>query len=389
MLGTLGAVAPRFCRADTPATKPGSFSVDRFDPAPPGDRFESVNGANIDGEELFRAGVILEYARAPLVVRDLTSPILDHQLVLHASVSLALWERLSVNGSLPVVLVNQGTPRDRPVPPGGRFAAPNAASLGNILLGARLQLLGAPRKAAQLAVAGSFWLPTGETAELTGDSRLRAMPYASFSGGVGRLAYASHVGVLFQRSQDVVDVHLGPELRFGMAGAFVSTGDRLQVGAELNGSAPLEDGAGQAEGLWSGEVLGTGRVRLGDVVLGAGFGPGLVRGVGTPLFRGLLSFAFAPMGEKDVDHDGIIDMLDACPTVKGSPDEDPEQNGCPSDRDADGILDVVDSCPDEPGVRSKDPARNGCPVPTDRDGDGTPDKVDACPDDRGSASPDP
>lgn len=383
----LRALAPGLARADEAAPRRGSFSIDRFDSTPPGDRFESVLGANIDGEELFRSGLTLEYANAPLVVRQAT--VVEHQLVLHPAVSLAVWERVLMTVALPIVLVNQGGRRELAGAVPVTVAAPNEASVGNILLGARVRLVGTPHDEVEIAAGGQFWLPTGRPEELTGDLRLRAMPYASASGAWRRLAYASHVGVLFQRSRNFVDVHLGPELRFGLAAAALLGDGRAQLGPELAASVPFSDGAGAAVSLASVELLATGRLRIGDMVLGAGFGPGLVRGVGTPRFRGLATVAFAPIGERDGDRDGVIDLFDACPTVKGVPDEDPERSGCPPNRDADAVLDAADACPDEPGIASTDPRRNGCPVATDRDGDAIPDKLDACPDDRGAASDDP
>jgi outer membrane protein OmpA-like peptidoglycan-associated protein len=90
----------------------------------------------------------------------------------------------------------------------------------------------------------------------------------------------------------------------------------------------------------------------------------------------------------DRDHDGIIDDADACPDEAGYPNADPKKNGCPySDRDKDGIFDDQDACPDEPGVASADPKKNGCP-PSDRDKDKVIDDNDACPDIPGIATGD-
>jgi outer membrane protein OmpA-like peptidoglycan-associated protein len=58
---------------------------------------------------------------------------------------------------------------------------------------------------------------------------------------------------------------------------------------------------------------------------------------------------------EDTDGDGVPDVEDLCPEVKGPR----ERHGCPvvADRDKDGVADDVDRCPDEPG-----PAGNqGCP----------------------------
>jgi OOP family OmpA-OmpF porin len=77
----------------------------------------------------------------------------------------------------------------------------------------------------------------------------------------------------------------------------------------------------------------------------------------------------------DTDGDGIVDSLDACPTVLGNI----RYHGCPPpDRDGDGIIDEEDQCPDVKGVREY----KGCPAP-DRDGDGVEDAKDKCPDKAG------
>jgi OOP family OmpA-OmpF porin len=79
----------------------------------------------------------------------------------------------------------------------------------------------------------------------------------------------------------------------------------------------------------------------------------------------------------DMDGDGIIDSLDACPQVPGVV----RYHGCPvPDRDSDGIFDEDDSCPDVKGVVEY----KGCPMP-DKDRDGIADPLDKCPDMAGSA----
>ena len=101
---------------------------------------------------------------------------------------------------------------------------------------------------------------------------------------------------------------------------------------------------------------------------------------------------------KDTDNDGIVDSLDACPTVAGLakyngcpiPDTDKdgindENDKCPTvaglaqfqgcpDRDNDGIQDSLDKCPDVAGLAKYD----GCPIP-DTDNDGVNDEEDKCP----------
>ena len=72
---------------------------------------------------------------------------------------------------------------------------------------------------------------------------------------------------------------------------------------------------------------------------------------------------------KDRDGDGVLDVDDKCPDVKGLA----SLQGCP-DRDGDGITDADDKCPDVPGLARY----QGCPIP-DTDKDGINDEVDKCP----------
>ncbi|MBI2258461.1 MAG: OmpA family protein [Flavobacteriia bacterium] len=55
----------------------------------------------------------------------------------------------------------------------------------------------------------------------------------------------------------------------------------------------------------------------------------------------------------DIDGDGVLDVNDFCPTIKGVA----SANGCP-DKDGDGVYDFVDKCPNAAGLA----ADNGCPV---------------------------
>ncbi|MEP7254154.1 MAG: OmpA family protein [Ferruginibacter sp.] len=72
---------------------------------------------------------------------------------------------------------------------------------------------------------------------------------------------------------------------------------------------------------------------------------------------------------KDRDGDGVLDVDDKCPDVKGLA----SLKGCP-DRDGDGIADGDDKCPDVAGFARY----QGCPIP-DTDKDGIDDEKDKCP----------
>lgn len=401
----------------------GGFALNRFEPAPAGDRFFGVPGGNEAGHGSVRLMLLGDYAYRPLVLYrndgdDRVGSVVSDQLFLHAGLAIGLWGRLSLSLNAPFAIVTEG---DSPSAGGLNVSSPSGASLGDLRLGARLRLVGAPRGPAQLSLGGYLWLPTGDEDRFTSDGSVRGLPSVLLSGEGGAVVYAVHAGVLLRESTQFTNTELGDEAAFGAAVGVLLADKQLQIGPELYGTTTLEGGF-ERDTTNAEAILGI-KLRVGPVVLGAGAGPGLSRGLGTPTMRGLLSVALAPEPyreppKSDRDQDGILDEVDACPDqvgiassdprlhgcpdhdqdgifdkddacvdVAGEKSDDPAKNGCPPDRDGDGVLDSVDACPDVAGVEDSDPKKNGCPP--DRDGDGIIDAKDACPDLVGVANSDP
>ncbi|HTQ03400.1 MAG TPA: OmpA family protein [Polyangiaceae bacterium] len=377
--------------ATAAAQSVGKFSLDRFEPAPAGDRFFGVPGGDPGGELTLRAMLLGDYAYRPLVlyVNDgdkSAGNVVKDQLFLHAGLSLGLFDRLNLSFDVPIAVVNDG---DSPAVGGIAVPSPSGAALGDIRFTARVRLVGEARSPAELDLGGSLWVPTGDPARFTGDNTVRGLPELVFSGEADVVAYAAHAGVTFRGSHDVLQSAVGNELTTGAAVGLLFADKKLQIGPEVYGSTTLKNAFERSDSNFEG-ILGA-RFHAAAWVFGAGAGPGFTRGLGTPALRAVASVAYAPEREvkqapSDRDHDGIVDADDACPDTPGIKSDDPKKNGCP-DRDKDGIFDGDDACPDEPGVANDDPKKNGCPA--DRDGDGILDRDDACPDTAGVANDDP
>ncbi|HMA92551.1 MAG TPA: OmpA family protein [Polyangiaceae bacterium] len=383
--------------ASLPALADG-VALNRFDPAPAGDRMFGVPSPTVAGEAVLRVSALLDYAHNPLVFHSTKQDsklgsLVESQLHLHLNASLALWNRVAVNALMPLALYQSG---ENPTVSGQRFESPDRAQAGDLRVGLRVRLFGEFDDPFQLGVGGYVWVPTAPAGDYVGDGKARGMPQLLLGGRVGRVLWSFAAGPQFRSTVLFGGVTSGTQLNVGAGvGVLVDQARRLQIGAEsysaftlVNKDASTHDNFNRAANV---EVLGSVRYRLGDDwEIGGGAGPGFGSGLGTPDVRAVAMVAYSPESKRpppDRDGDGITDQSDACPDTKGVANADPSKNGCPPDRDSDGIGDAQDACPDVPGVRSDDPSKNGCPP--DRDQDGIIDEKDACPDVKGAPNADP
>jgi OmpA-OmpF porin, OOP family len=359
-------------------TAPG-FAADRFDPSERGSGWFAGDSLDLRGHGRPAIGIVGSYAYKPLVAfnadgSERTSVVQD-QLVIHPGASLVLWDRLRLGMDVPIALVDDGTST---VANGVRYAAPGGASIGDVRISPDVRLFGTTDGPITVAVGVPIYMPSGSQSSFTGDGTLRAQPRLLAAGEVGWFAYAARVGVMIRPlTQTFGDTPLGTELTFAASAGFHR--GIVRVGPELFGST-VASSAFDPHDTPLEALLGAHVDVGGGVRLGAGVGPGITHGLGTPQLRGLLSVEWAPAYESplpDADRDGVWDGEDACPTVAGVQTRDPQTNGCPPDRDSDGIPDGEDACPTVAGRRTADPRTNGCPA--DVDGDGVPDAEDACP----------
>jgi OmpA-OmpF porin, OOP family len=392
LAGALAAVlsTPGTARAQ----QVSEVALDRFEPAPAGDRMFGVESPFAAGEGVPHVALVFDYAHNPYVLHhgpgqpDVGAVVSD-QMFVHFNLSLAILDRVNLNFSVPAALLQDG---GDPTSGGVQYVSPHDAGFGDVRAGARVTLYGAYDDPFQIALSGYVWVPTGSDNAYLSDGQVRGMPSVVMGGHLPALNWSLTAGVQFRPRQTIdTNINQGANMQIGGGLGFLFADGRAQIGPEVKGSfvlSPLDYRSTNAE------LLVDARYRIfDDFELGVGAGPGLTSGFGTPDVRIIGMVAFTPMMKKpappDRDGDGVPDAEDACPEVPAPREANPARPGCPAplDRDGDGIPDEADACPDVPGIASTDPGRNGCPM--DRDGDGIPDTKDACPDQPGPPNADP
>jgi len=394
----------------TSAAHAESMALNRFDPAPAGDRMFGVASPFAAGHLTPHVMLLGDYAHNPLKLHSVPDDadrgaVVKNQLFLHLNASLALWNRVNLDISAPLAVFQNG---DDPSAGGQVFSSPSSAQFGDLRFGLRVRLLGEYHDPFQLAVGGYVWVPTGANDSFVSSGEVRGLPQLILGGRIDeRVVWSAAAGPDIRGKDTFANVDQGTMFKWGAGLGFLLLDNRrLQIGPEAYGAVTLRD---VQKRTTNAEILFDVRYRIvDDVEVAAGAGPGLSSGIGTPDFRGLLSLAYTPEQKKrepvvtpvapppppaDRDHDGILDTVDACPDVAGVADEDPKKNGCPPpkpvDTDGDGIFDPEDACVSVKGVPDEDPKKNGCPLPVDTDGDGIFDPEDACPAEKGARDDDP
>lgn len=411
-------------------------ALDRFDPSERGSRFFTADSLALTADLPWAAGAVVDVAHEPLVVLDenggrIATPVKD-QFFTHVGASVTLAERFRIGLNLPILLAARTAAfeaEDFDISPG------DGPALGDVRLSGDVRLFGEHDGPVALAAGISLYAPTGSPDALTSDGSLRLRPRLQAAGRIGEFVYAAHASA-YVRTGDgrFAGDPDGTSLSLGGAIGLTALDGRFSFGPEVVASSVLSGGAFLSRSGTPFEAILGARWEIARALrVGAGLGPGLSQGVGTPAVRYLWSLEFSPREDRpplptDGDRDGISDGDDACPMLFGSASADPAVHGCPpvefadadgdgisDDRDAcpdgagpetpgrpetfgcplppdadkDGFVDAADACPNQPGEHASDPKKNGCPPPGDTDGDGIFDDRDACADRRGMSNADP
>jgi hypothetical protein len=399
------------------------ISVQRFQPAPGPRNYITARGARTDGEKVWSAGVMVNYAFEPLTVRSCKDAetcddpaarqIIDRKVVENmvtgdVLASYTFVPRLQLGLRIPVTWVKGvGITEEGNDEPGGL----NATGLGDAELEGKFRLYG---ELTAPVVIGATVFVTGPFGQLTaedkfiGDKHPSAGARVIFDGETQGFSFGGNLSGAYRKSVVIGSSEIGSEFRYAVAAGY-RVSPVFRVLAEGFGTTRFTTTSGENT------IEGVGAIQI--VPLGSplqftlGAGSGLVQGVGVPKVRAFFGVLYAAEG-RDEDGDGIVGAQDQCPVVPedfdgyedfdGCPDKDndldnipddrdkcPNQaedldgfedtDGCPDrDNDQDGIPDVSDRCPNEPETRNNFEDDDGCPDEADTDNDGVPDVRDQC-----------
>lgn len=276
-----------------------SLPLSRFTPSWAGDRFFGTSAPYVPGHLQLHGRVDGEYVHNPFVLRrrlgdetEEVGAVVEHQLLLHLNATFSVLSRLAVNVDLPIALHQSG---DDPSEGRTTFVSPSGSELGDLRIGLRANLTGAPDDFFQLGIGGLFWVPTASGAPVSylGNGHIRGKPQLMASGVALRFVWGLDLGAEFRETQDVLGVGQGTLLEAKLAnGVLLGADHQVQLSLELAGALVPTDIQRRTTNF---EVLAGAKWRfIDDFVVGGGVGPGIFSGIGTPDVRGVLSIAYTP-----------------------------------------------------------------------------------------------
>jgi OmpA-OmpF porin, OOP family len=361
------------------------ISAQRFDPAPGSNNFLTTRGLRTDGRMRFAGSFVANYGYSPLVVKQLGGGAVEAQryLIVENMLTgdfigaLTIIPELQASVKVPVSWVSGQAIPGQAVGQPPVHDAINTAGLGDVQVEVKGRLYGKADSPLALGAYAYAGFPVGNLM-----SPGSYLSNASVSGGgaavldfqTGIFSLGVNLGGVYREEATVGGTKIGPEARFSLAGGIKAT-PIIQVIGDVFGSSNFgsENGGTNLEG-----DVGIRIVPLGSkFAITAGGGVGILRGLGTPVGRGLLGLTFDSK-VLDRDQDGVTDDRDPCPEDPEDLDKFEDADGCPDlDNDQDALPDSADKCPNQPEDLDGFEDKDGCPDP-DNDNDGVPDVSDHC-----------
>jgi hypothetical protein len=341
-----------------------------------------VEGSRIVKPGEWNLSAYAHYGRDPLLLivdGQVEEVLVRYITTAEVNVALGVHERIELGISVPYSFT-----------PGvnGTYPVDDARGLGDLRLNPKVIFI-KPKEGKGFGLGANLLsiLPTGDYDREEAELRHVRRNFSSFLNLFGEYLFnkgrvALNLGYRlrplrgdFDRLTDL-DISSGPTWGFA-AGYHLD--DELELSAEIS-QRFMDYERSPMEGLLAlrSKREGSFNVLFG---MGAGLG-GDFSSVGLRMIAGL---TWTPQASQesavllnDADQDGIIDIVDRCPTEPEDRDGHDDFDGCPEDDiDQDGISDALDQCPKEPEDKDQFEDQDGCPD-LDNDGDRILDKQDRC-----------
>jgi len=365
------------------------ISVQRFQAAPGPRNSFTMRGARTDGEKVWSAGIMVNYAWQPLTVRscqngtNCTDPgvlrndvkVVENMITGDFLGSFTFVPRFQLGLRIPVQWL-----KGVGITPDGNdeSKALSAVGTGDPEVEGKFRLYGDLK--APFVIGGTVFAtaPLGNAInknKFMGDKLPSAGARAIFDGEAQGFTFGGNLAGVYRKSVVIGSTHLGSEFRYAVGGGY-RVSPVFRVMAEGFGTTRFSTKAGEntLEGLAGLQIVPL----SSPLQFTLGGGTGIVQGVGVPKVRAFLGVLYVAEG-KDPDGDGIEGAADQCPTEPEDKDGYEDTDGCPdNDNDLDNIPDKLDKCPDQAEDMDGFEDTDGCPE-LDNDKDGIPDTGDRCP----------
>lgn len=272
-------------------------------------------------------GLVLVYAHAPITRSDQfgnTEDVVDGSFGMHLMGGYTIGKSVRLDLAVPIYPY-VGT-------------ADGSAALGDIRVAALFPLIDGK---VSVGLQPNVSLPSGNADAYVGSGSIGAGLRAAIGYRPSNRSFlAANLGVLGTNDSKLGDLTLGSQASFGV-GAGVHVSDTVTLGAELDSAITLAAGVGPYNKNPV-ELHGyTIYHAPSGLVLDAGIGTGLVRGIGAPDVRVIGGIGYSRPGVPpviDTDGDGMMDDVDACVQTKETVNGWKDTDGCP---DALGTLSVL------------------------------------------------
>ncbi len=376
------------------AADPIQFPVMNFKPAAATVNYFQTESGFVLPHLVPSVQLVMNYAHKPLRMidsksGDTTNDLIRYQLNADLCIAMGFWNRLELGVAIPVTMAQDSN--DLRVLDRKGDLSSVAGGIGDIRIIPKVRIH--TKASATLALSLPFSVPSGSKENFLGNDGVSFSPrfifsidtnYFDMSLNAGyRLRFDQSFG--FSASQQVT---IDDEI-FGSLGFRIALW-REKIDLIIDGFVSASVFEQDIEEVPV-EALGGLRGYLPfGIIVTAGAGAGITRGVGAPEFRVFWGVGYQygkekkappppPPQDLDPDKDGILNPHDKCPNDPEDKDNFEDQDGCPdTDNDNDGILDKDDKCPMDPEDKDGFEDKDGCPD-LDNDKDGILDKDDKCP----------